>query len=311
MCTARHSSVIQRELICKFVHLGYGRRSIKQTEAGQVSFRIVARSIWGNPGNKGQYIKRTLRAIRWQLHKRTQKTPQTLRLASGRWFRAYPDCVISSALQYARWPEFVELKYCRSRLNRGDILIDVGANVGHFSLLLSDIVDSEDILAFEPAPSAFRRLGENWELNDWTRKHLFNCAVGETEATVFMANENGPLTTNRVHVGERAGDIAVPIRSLDSFRHLWADRNIGLLKIDVEGYEPNVFAGSVATLSEDRPGLIMFESLGAAVNGRVAKYLHDADYVVFGLDQRGEPNFTNFADQNLFASPRELAGNLT
>ena len=275
-----------------------------------MSIRIVTRSIWQNPGNKGERVRRTLAALRWQLHKRIRKTAKTIQLKSGCLFRVYPDCVISSALQYATWPEYAELIFCRERFQRGQILIDVGANVGHVPLLLGDLVNPPDVFAFEPAPVAFQRLEENWRVNGWPTTQLFECAIGNVHGTIFMADTLSPVSTNSVHAIQTDGDIAVAVRPLDSFRHLWADHAIGLLKIDVESYEPKVFAGSNSVLQTDRPRLIMFESLDRMLHPEIAMFLDEADYFPFQLDPQGRPDFATLTSQNLFAMPRELRGTL-
>src|SRR5206468_3441178 len=97
--------------------------------------------------------------------------------------------------------------------------------------------------------------------------------------------------------------VEVPLVSLDDFRPRWGARRIGLLKIDVEGYESEVFAGARALLRKDRPRLIMFESLGGAVDEEIAAVLEDAAYTVFQLDEGGCPMFDRWAAQNLFAVP--------
>src|SRR5213083_1969333 len=104
-----------------------------------MSIRIIGRSVWNNPGNRDKRVGKLFAALHWQIYKRVIKRPKIITLANGARFRAYPDCVISSALHYADWPEYEELHFCRRHLRRGDVVIDVGANVGHFSLLLADI----------------------------------------------------------------------------------------------------------------------------------------------------------------------------
>ncbi|MGH7194367.1 MAG: hypothetical protein ACREJM_12680, partial [Candidatus Saccharimonadales bacterium] len=115
-----------------------------------MSIRQVTCSVWRNPGNRGQRIRRTFAALRWQLQKRIVRSPRTVRLANGVRFRAYPDCVVSSALIYSDWPEFHELRFLRKHLGADELVIDVGANVGHVSLLLADLVGPENVYAFEP-----------------------------------------------------------------------------------------------------------------------------------------------------------------
>jgi hypothetical protein len=117
--------------------------------------------IWTNPGNRGQRLRRTLRGIGWQVTKRLANKTRPLVLANGARMQVHPDCVVSSALIYTDWPEYHELAFIRERLRSTDVVIDVGANVGHILLLVSDIVEPGHLFAFEPTPVSFLRLKAN------------------------------------------------------------------------------------------------------------------------------------------------------
>lgn len=272
-----------------------------------MSLKIVTKSILGNPGNKGKRIRKLRSALRWQVHKRTRRTPRVLRLANGARFKAYPDCVVSSGLIYADWPEYHEFHFLRRHLQKGDVVIDAGANVGHVSLLLSDIArGSENMVAFEPSPLTFGRLSENWRLNGWTTDQLFQVALGASNGVVEIADVSTPDTTVSLQWSGRSENmVQVPLARLDDYRDCWKGKRVGLLKIDVEGYEAEVFAGSEKTLQEDQPRFVMFESLSGVLDERIAVLLAKCGYEVFELNAMGQPDFTRSNAQNIFAMPRE------
>lgn len=276
-----------------------------------MSVRLIARSIWANPGNRGRRLRKTFAAVAWQIRKRTVRSTRLLRLANGLLFRAHPDCVVSSALIYADWPEYRELMFLRSSLSRGQVLLDVGANVGHISLLLADCVGPANIFAFEPAPTAFKRLTENWQLNGWDTQRIVQAAVGEDSGWVYVDDVPHPTTTNRVHAtAPRDPSVRVPLVRLDDFRERIRHQRVGLLKIDVEGFEGRVFRGAQRLLREERPRIVMFESLEAQPAPAVEAALKEANYVIFQLDPSGRPDFSACSNQNLFAIPAELQGSL-
>lgn len=248
-------------------------------------------------------MRRSLRAVWWQISKRLWNATWTLRLANGLLFRAHPDCRVSSALVYADWPEHRELMFLRRRLGPGQVVIDVGANVGHISLLLADIVGSDAIVAFEPTPVSFERLRENWRLNGWPGDGLVQAAIGAREGRVYVDDTSHPSTVNQVSVEGGSDKIRVPMEPLDAFRDRWRDREVGLLKIDVEGHEAAVLRGARRVLCEDRPGVIMFESLDGRPAPEVRSLLEDAGYGLFGLDESGAPDPEELSAQNLFAVP--------
>jgi FkbM family methyltransferase len=275
-----------------------------------MSVPLIAYSIWSNPGNRGKRLRKTVAAVAWQLHKLAIGSVRTLRLANGMHFNAYPDCVVSSSLIYADWPEHRELTFVRSALMPGDVVIDVGANVGHVSLLLADLVGGQNVVAFEPASLAFSRLKENWELNDLPTDKLFRAAVGASPGNVFIDNDEHPTTTLEVSdVSTGTRTVEVPLVRLDDYRPLWAGCRVGLLKVDVEGYEPEVFEGARCLLRDDRPRLVMFESLLGEIDKRIACALAAHKYAVFQLDYGSRPDFSRSSAQNLFAVPEELRSN--
>ncbi len=272
-----------------------------------MTFRLVARSVWANPGNRGKRFRKTLDAVGWQFHKRVMRAAKTIVLPNGRKFIAHPDCVVSSGLVYADWPEYRELMFVRENISSGSMMIDVGAYVGHIGLLLSDLIDPADIIAFEPSPIAFARLTENWWANGWDTGNLFQAAVGRHAGTGFVPNLSTPNTTNTVGVIATADAAhAVPLKRLDDLRDLWHGRAIGFLKIDVEGGELDVFLGAADLLKEDRPRMIMFESLTGGLDPDIRHQLELARYQIFQLADNGEPVFSRHDAQNLFAVPHEL-----
>lgn len=276
-----------------------------------MSLRIVAQSVLANPGNQRKKLRKSLAAVGWQAWKRIVRRPKVITLANGTRFRAYPDCVISSALHYADWPEYHELQFCRRHLSKGQTVVDVGANVGHCSLLLADIVGADNLICFEPTPVTFARLQENWRLNGWRDEQLHQLAVSAKPGRMFIPNSASPTTTNSIHASAtNQTDVAIEVTSLDAMVPQWRSREFGLLKVDVEGFEREVFAGAGLFLTEMRPRLIMFESLDQHIEPAVAASLSAARYRVFQLGPDGQPDFENATAQNLFAVPEEMVGQL-
>lgn len=271
-----------------------------------MSLQLVTRSVWLNPGNRRKRALKVGAACLWQIWKRIVKRPLTIRLANRARFKAHPDCVVSSALIYADWPEYHELQFIRRQLQHQDVIVDVGANVGHISLLLSDIVDPQNIFAFEPTPISFRRLVENWEANGWPTTNLFQGAVGSSGGVVRVPDTASPETRNSIaSANETATTVEVRLVSLDEYRSHWSGRRTGLLKIDVEEFEREVFAGAHHLLQHDRPRLIMFESLCGSVDKEIQAMLKNVGYSIFQLNQAGRPDFAHTSAQNLFAIPIE------
>jgi len=272
-----------------------------------MSIGLVTRFIWSNPSNRDKRTKKIIAAIFWQLRKRIFGSARLIILPNSIIFKAYPDCVVSSSLIYADWPEFYELMFLRKNLNKNDAIIDVGANVGHFSLLLVDIVGENNVIAFEPTPISYKRLTENWRLNGFNTNGLFQKAIGSYDGSVYIENTTSPVTTNTIEYDSYKDQmIKVQLKKLDNIRGLFNSKRVGLLKIDVEGKESDVIRGAQYFIKNDRPKFIMFESLEGNLDKDIKSIFYASDYVVFQLDDKGIPDFANYFNQNLFATPLEF-----
>lgn len=130
--------------------------------------------------------------------------------------------------------------YCGS----GDVVVDVGANVGEVSLVVSGQVGvNGQVFAFEPVPRIYRYLQGNLQLNARTNVVARNLALGASAGVVHMSNDRRD-DMNRVVAD---GGITVTCSTLD--RELPEGISPALVKIDVEGAELQVLKGGPQTLS--------------------------------------------------------------
>lgn len=136
------------------------------------------------------------------------------------------------------------LDFFREYLKPGDLVIDVGANIGDTALTSSlKIGDSGKVWAVEPHPRTFGFLNANIKLNQVRNIAPINCAVGEADGEVTFADDRRD-DMNRVG----NGSLRVPVRRLDEI--VSCRDEIALLKVDVEGYELPVFAGAIDLLDK-------------------------------------------------------------
>jgi FkbM family methyltransferase len=139
-------------------------------------------------------------------------------------------------------------------LKRSDRVVDIGANIGTISLLSSSLVtDSGKIYAIEANPKTFEYLKGNVEFNKKTNITTFNTALGETDGEILFSDvfedDQNRIVTNGT-------GIKVPITTLDKLKI--DEKNIDLIKIDVEGFEIFILKGAYELLK--RTGCIYFES---------------------------------------------------
>ncbi|WP_340644588.1 FkbM family methyltransferase [Phenylobacterium sp.] len=144
---------------------------------------------------------------------------------------------------YCGLHEFADMAFMLHMLRPGDLFVDVGANIGSYTVLASAVCGAET-LAIEPDPGTMVSLKRNIEVNEiGGRVTVFEVALGAEQGvakfTVGLDSMNRMASDLDTNVRE------VPVRKLDD---VVGDRNPVLLKLDVEGHEAAVFAGAHATL---------------------------------------------------------------
>jgi len=145
-------------------------------------------------------------------------------------------------------------------LQTGDCFVDIGANVGYFTVLAAHLVGKDGrVYAFEPEHENFKRLTDNIVLNDLANVTACQAAVGDStgETELFINSDNdgghalwnpGAHSFNRL---SREKTIRQKTRMLmiDAFEAIVHEtRSIKAIKIDVEGYELQVMQGAIQTI---------------------------------------------------------------
>ena len=130
--------------------------------------------------------------------------------------------------------------------------IDVGANIGYFSCLMSKLAGSEGtVLAIEPEPENLKLLEQNIEANHLTNIVVHSCALGASAGTAMLGLYK-PSNRGRHSLLQKdaKSQVEVPVRTLDEIART-SGKNVSswsLVKIDVEGYEGFVIEGASETL---------------------------------------------------------------
>lgn len=146
-------------------------------------------------------------------------------------------------------PEFEAMAFAMHFLRANDRFVDVGANVGAFTVLAAGVAGAT-VTAFEASPDTFQMLKRNIGLNGLNdRVNAINAAVGRTEGTAQFSVGLG--TENFVASNGGAGE-SVTVKMIPLDKEL-AGNPPALIKVDVEGFETEVFGGAMQTLKQ--PGL--------------------------------------------------------
>jgi FkbM family methyltransferase len=208
----------------------------------------VLRYVWNHPANSGQRLRALLRAGSYQAQARLLHRRGLARL--GERSRLWVDLhrVSAAMALYANPPDLPEMLAWRRALRTGDLFVDVGANVGTYSIWAAE--HGAVVIALEPAADTYRLLRENIELNGYP-------------VTAIRAAAGQRCGTARFSVGLDAGnslDPAGPVETdLVTIDSLIGDRHVAGLKVDVEGFEIEVLRGCTRALAERRVALIQVE----------------------------------------------------
>jgi FkbM family methyltransferase len=165
--------------------------------------------------------------------------------------------------------------FCRN-IRPGDVFIDIGANLGYYTLLASRLVgDTGAVFAFEPSPEVFFHLRNHVSINKLKNVSVHEAALGSEAGTARFFTQCGS-GTGRV---SNQGNIEVEILRLDDV--LSGTKYVPTyLKIDVEGSADAVFRGAENQLRKARP-LIYLSLHGDGESSACTQILSELGYEIY------------------------------
>ena len=165
------------------------------------------------------------------------------------------DFYIGKAVEkYGEFSES-EVRLFRQICQPGDVVVEVGANIGTHTVALAGIVGERGLVyAFEPQPIVFYTLCANVAINSLSNVHCLNMAAGATEGFVLIPDIRYDLP------GNYGGVEIDKFKQGNKIRRVRLDNSIDvpslkLLKIDVEGMESEVIRGAKKLITRHKPML--------------------------------------------------------
>lgn len=156
-------------------------------------------------------------------------------------------------------PEFLLVK---ALAPKDKVIFDIGANKGYYIYFLEEVVEPEQIYAFEPIPFLNKKLSKFFP-----HSNIFNIALSDTDSQQQFKipivgnqalNTRATLETEFREENESEQEVFdVQTMKLDTFVQKYQIDNLGLVKIDVEGHEMKVLKGAENTLKKMRPTLFV------------------------------------------------------
>ena len=246
------------------------------------------RSILSHIKN-GTLFERLLNNEKYKLFKeysvflKSEKNYIEKKLSDKLTIRLFKKANLSQEL-YCYGFEEAEINFFKKYIKQGDVIIDIGANIGLFTLIAADKTGSQGkVISFEPSPQTFMWLKENISANNLENVSPFKMALSDREGSIeFFVSSEGYDAFNSVIKPSKGTNYNVEnvvTTKLDSFvEKEGLLEKVALIKIDVEGFEiPLLNGGNKILSSEFAPDLVIeFTESNAKNAGVTCVDLYDA-----------------------------------
>lgn len=199
-------------------------------------------------------------------------------------------------------------------LRPGDVFVDAGASVGQMALHAARCVGPFGrVLAFEPAAERYEDLVAGIEINGLGNVLPVRAGLADEDSDRLLYLRGSPSMADQTHTEDV---VTVPVRRLDTVLAAQGIERVRMVKIDVEGYEPEVLLGARELLASPEPPIICYE-YGIYAHGRAVHELLGERYRLFqlaGTAHRVSPlvevDARRLREDNVFAIPRELVSSV-
>ncbi len=227
--------------------------------------RRVLATVLSHPLNRERKASALFGFVRWQISSRFRRQP-VVHAFTGR-----SKLLVSKGLEgatgnlYCGLHEFEEMSFLLHFLRPEDLFLDIGANIGSYTILASAEIGAKSI-ALEPVPLTFAWLAANVSLNEIAdRVDARNVAAGSEPGVIEFTQSLD--SANHVATAGETDVVRVAVETLDNIVGV---RSPTLMKIDVEGYETEVLRGARRTVANESLVAVIIE-----LNGSGARYGFD------------------------------------
>lgn len=236
----------------------------------------ILKFVWNHPLNTNSRIAAIGRFIKWQINSRLSRFPILYPITSNAKIFVWKGLTGATGNLYCGLMEYEDMGFLLHYLKSSDLFIDIGANVGAYTVLASGEINAKSI-SIEPIPSTYRKLIDNIAINHLDDKvTALNIGLGKEEASMKFTKSLD--TVNHVAVEGEKDIIEVQVNTLDGI----CPSMPNFLKIDVEGFETEVLLGAPKVMASEELNAIIIE-----LNGSGKRYGFDEDKIHESLVQYG------------------------
>lgn len=239
----------------------------------------ILKFITNHPLNRGQRINSIIRFLKWQIGSRLVSGAIVYDWINDSKFLVKTGDTGLTGNIYTGLHDFSDMGYLLHVLRRSDLFVDVGANVGSYTILACSAIGAKGI-AFEPVPATYLRLVQNMRLNNLDDKViLVNKGVGASKGSLRFTRDND-TTNHALANGEQCDNyVDVEVTLLDEYLKT---ESPSLVKIDVEGFETPVLSGAEKTLKKQSLHSVIME-----LNGSGDRYGYDESSILEMMNDYG------------------------
>ena len=161
--------------------------------------------------------------------------------------------------------EKFETDLVKQEINKGDVVIDIGANIGYYTLIFAKLVgDTGKVFAFEPDPTNFELLRKNIEINGYKNVILEKKALSDKEGKVTLVLNKENTGGHYISKQPTKNSIQVDAITVDDYFKNFGYK-IDFIKMDVEGAESMVLKGMANLLKHNADLKMMVEYNSSAI----------------------------------------------
>ena len=215
--------------------------------------------VYSHPNNQGKLLLTTLRLAWWMINRSFFKLNVIVEMLPGAKLICDPKSSYGSLVFYNSLPEYAEQMFMYQFVQPNDTIIDIGAHIGSETILLGSKLTGGHVYSFEPTPSVRPMLITNIAINNLhDRVVVEDMAISDhVGSTKFYLSTESEVNSLHNHTGSK--EIIVKTTTIDSYVKKQKLDHIHLLKIDVEGHELAVIAGTKQLLTNHKIDVIVFE----------------------------------------------------
>ena len=226
----------------------------------------VLKYIYNHPFNAENKMGGILKFFKWQISCLLNPYPILYTYTENARFIIKKGLAGATGNLYCGLMEYEDMAFLLHFLRSNDLFIDIGGNVGAYTILASAEINAKTI-AIEPVPSTFKNLMDNILINNIQEKvNALNIGLGSKNGKLKFTKSFDAI--NHVATENETDTIEVDIDTLDTI--LLKEQCPILLKIDVEGFETEVIKGADTTLLNKSLKAIIIE-----LNGSGQRYGYD------------------------------------